>query len=55
MAILNSSNSLNIREMSREQRGALELRAAHTRLRVVVMPLWKGEREQEAGRPPGTD
>ena len=31
------------------------LRAAHACLRVVVMPLWKGEREQEAGRPPSTD
>ena len=27
------------------------LRAAHACLRVVVMPLWKGEREQEAGAP----
>ena len=31
------------------------LRAAHACLRVVVMPLWKGVREQEAGRPPSTD
>jgi biotin carboxylase len=31
------------------------LRAAHACLRVVVMPLWKGKREQEAGRPPSTD
>ena len=24
-------------------------------LRMVVMPLWKGECAQEAGRPPSTD
>jgi biotin carboxylase len=36
-------------------RAEAALRAAHACLRVVVMPLWKGEREQEAGRPPSTD
>ena len=31
------------------------LRAAHACLRVVVMPLWKGECEQEAGAPRSGD
>ena len=31
------------------------LRAAHACLHVVVMPLWKGMREHEAGRPPSTN
>lgn len=31
------------------------LRTAHACLRVVVMPVWKGKCEQEAGRPPSTN